>query len=1152
MAILKDLIVQGPARVIGETYLSVARADSFIKNGGTSAQFLKADGSVDSNTYATQTWVTGRGYTTNAGTVTSVGAGTGLSISGTASVTPTINIDSGYHLPTTTEWDAVEEVVNNSPFAEGNGVNSAEQWENQADGEQSVATGYYTAAKGKYTHTEGTLTVALGQASHAEGTGTATSSSFTITGSANVTTYTSNAAHGLAIGDVVGYGDIIAKVTAVGSTTSFTVDKTLSSSALSGKNIKIFTGVAYAENSHVEGWKNISGNNNSHAEGWLTKALGHTSHAEGYLTKAEGAASHAEGATYNNIDTSASADAAHAEGAGVVVKGQAAHGEGLLNVAGRTQEEAVAALADFPNLGGTTEQKVYKLMGVASHSEGSSTRSLGTSSHAEGNSTQALVNSTHAEGDSTTASGEAAHSEGYKTTASGNQAHAEGYNTKASANQAHAEGQNTEASGGNAHAEGKHTTAIGESSHAEGFYTVTNNNVEHAEGQFNVSIADVTRHTVGIGNSSTRKNAHTITIDGKHYIPGVGGYTGTENTVASLAGKRDLASVVKDLDDNTPYITKASLVGSGIVFYPDGSYLVCVNYMTYSDVFTYLVECNDDFTNVKVTSLSEKIGQDKIKFYTYDEEDATGLAIWCDDSADVSITCLDNKLVVPITKINDEPSDKVVVDQYVRESSFAGGAKVLMSRQFGPYTCAAASVEKGYIFFMNVVPKSDNWYEPWYITYRLKIESATAACQGYYEITVGSAGTTSHYHVFNKFYSTSYYPSYYHLMAWYNSNAKYNNRTTNPIKIGERIYSAYGANTVARTYTIEVVDIYNCEVSFPNNIETYDSFYADAKYGYCSTFNATTNGTLDNYDANSPPYVVYDYYVYYKIHDTSTPLYRYKFCGFDDKGRLVPINTTNQSSATLIDKTPTPVPMKVGKGLVYYNTTTNITTDTAVTATGTIYKFHSTFNNPWTYNFSSLPGQGKDIYLVGSYNRAKDEFTLDTTSATSFYKYTVQGAFDANDYIIGKYYWYVGCSGDHASYPNYGKLDLNNPLYYFNGRQLIPVIPGDNGPLIISPGTTTWQELKEAHESGRPILYYYSDNTYICCEFNPLSSSAYARFWAFNPAGNNYRYAQLYSNNYSNLVEISFGSSYDIYSVASLNEIDALFTSGSGGGSGSS
>ena len=55
-------------------------------------------------TSVTSSTVSGWGFTKNAGTVTSVSAGTGLSISGTASVTPTINIASGYKLPTTTEW----------------------------------------------------------------------------------------------------------------------------------------------------------------------------------------------------------------------------------------------------------------------------------------------------------------------------------------------------------------------------------------------------------------------------------------------------------------------------------------------------------------------------------------------------------------------------------------------------------------------------------------------------------------------------------------------------------------------------------------------------------------------------------------------------------------------------------------------------------------------------------------------------------------------------------------------------------------------------------------------------------------------------------------------------------------------------------------
>jgi hypothetical protein len=74
-------------------FISSVTASSFIKTGGTSAQFLKADGSVDSTTYVpTSRTITINGTsqdlssdrTYNVGTVTSVTAtaGTGISISG--------------------------------------------------------------------------------------------------------------------------------------------------------------------------------------------------------------------------------------------------------------------------------------------------------------------------------------------------------------------------------------------------------------------------------------------------------------------------------------------------------------------------------------------------------------------------------------------------------------------------------------------------------------------------------------------------------------------------------------------------------------------------------------------------------------------------------------------------------------------------------------------------------------------------------------------------------------------------------------------------------------------------------------------------------------------------------------------------------------
>lgn len=48
MAILKDLIVHGVSRFLGAIY-----GEKFVKTGGTSSQFLKADGSIDSSTYLT-------------------------------------------------------------------------------------------------------------------------------------------------------------------------------------------------------------------------------------------------------------------------------------------------------------------------------------------------------------------------------------------------------------------------------------------------------------------------------------------------------------------------------------------------------------------------------------------------------------------------------------------------------------------------------------------------------------------------------------------------------------------------------------------------------------------------------------------------------------------------------------------------------------------------------------------------------------------------------------------------------------------------------------------------------------------------------------------------------------------------------------------
>ena len=77
----------------------------------------------------------------------------------------------------------------------------------------------------------------------------------------------------------------------------------------------------------------------------------------------------------------------------------------------------------------------------------------------------------------------------------------------------------------------------GSYSHAEGWNTQTFSVSEHAEGSYNKSYSSEDSsvrviHSVGIGSSTDRKNAHEIKFNGDHYIYGVGGFDGTNSADA--------------------------------------------------------------------------------------------------------------------------------------------------------------------------------------------------------------------------------------------------------------------------------------------------------------------------------------------------------------------------------------------------------------------------------------------------------------------------------------------------------------------------------------------------------------------------------------------------------------------------------------------
>ena len=372
----------------------------------------------------------------------------------------------------------------------------------------------------------------------------------------------------------------------------------------------------------------------------------------------------------------------------------------------------------------------------------------------------------------------------------------------------------------------------------------------------------------------------------------------------------------------------------------------------------------------------------------------------------------------------------------------------LMEKTFGPYTISAADAAHGNVYFLNVVPTSDNYYEPWYIHYKLIISTDEAATQGEYDCIIGSAGTSSNWHVFNRFYSTSYYPSYSHMMAFHSSAAKYANRAINPIKLGERIYSARNATTLARTFTIQVLEMYNCEAYFPDDLETQGSFYTDAKYGYNTSWNATSMGLQESSDINYPNYYHYEYYIGYRIHSNSTPLYRYKFVGFDERNHLVPLTITNQESSTIVQKTPCSEPMMVSRGLALYNTTTKIESDQTAVATGTIYRHTSVVSGILPYNFNTTINDAAhashEIYLVGEYDEETGLFQLDdsldeNSKYTKYYNVVpiLTTISDHKNYFVaGKYYWYLGQIPPSNNYLNFTNF---HPLFFFDGEKLIQI-----------------------------------------------------------------------------------------------------------------
>lgn len=348
------------------------------------------------------------GYTSNQGTVTSVGAGAGLSISGTASVNPTVNVASDRKLPTTTEWNTVNTDISAAINIGGHAQTLANNAQARADEAYALAEGRenatsYTNYQAMVTalNAESTATLKVGDNIYIETVGVPDLWVSGVLDSKASYTYTTDQAIVDALNDPsIGYVNIgwyrldeleTAKVDLSGyvqKTTTVTGTGALGGGGALSQNRTITHNAGSAPNK-AYGLYKIS-----------TDAYSHVSVAE--LVETEDLTPMLDDSylAKNNPTGTGSFSMNRISGATIGTKSFAAG------------ENVEASGAHSVAFGFGTASR-----GESSFAVGVQVEALGTNSMAFGNGTQASGAASHAEGVSSLAIGDAAHAEGYKTTA---------------------------------------------------------------------------------------------------------------------------------------------------------------------------------------------------------------------------------------------------------------------------------------------------------------------------------------------------------------------------------------------------------------------------------------------------------------------------------------------------------------------------------------------------------------------------------------------------------------------------------------------------------------------------------------------------------------------------------------------------------------
>ena len=215
----------------------------------------------------------------------------------------------------------------------------------------------------------------------------------------------------------------------------------------------------------------------------------------------------------------------------------------------------------------------------------------------------------------------------------------------------------------------------------------------------------------------------------------------------------------------------------------------------------------------------------------------------------------------------------------------------------------------------------------------------------------------------------------------------------------------------------------------------------NVKYTMLFIYNSTrvANGCWDMYYGYFTNTTVgYGYFDYYFRPYVGQTVYRYKYVMQGEDNRLYPITTTNQEDSTQVAKVPTTVGLRPGR-LWYYTDTTTVSAGNAITAGKLQAAVHT---NTAVYNFNTDISTYRMVYLKGTYNKDKDLFYLYNNGSSPCTSYYTQVPMNTANITLSNYftsgYYYLLLGGSYST-KNYLTHFGTNPLYYFDGTNLIPV-----------------------------------------------------------------------------------------------------------------